>query len=415
VQAADNEILKKGATISNMERKVFETAEIGKIKLRNRIIRSATHEGLADEQGFPTDSLLKKYETLAKNEVGCIITGFAGVMRNGKSDIFNMLMIDNDLFIDFYQRMTQKIHGYGTPIILQIAHCGRQTRSKKTGLSTVAPSAIKSKSFTEETPRELSELEINEVIDNFVKAIERAKRAGFDGVQLHLAHGYLLSSFLSSYSNHRTDKWGGTTENKFRIINEIFIRAKQQVGNFPILVKLNAYERRNGGMTLPESIEIAKMLEKVGCAAIEVSCGVHEDGLCTVRGEKLPIDAAFKYSFQYKNLPSLIKVIAKLIVPALTPKIKPYENYNVIAAAEIRKNVEIPVIVVGGIKSIDSIENIISTGQADFVAMSRPFIIEPNIVRKFKDGIQQRTKCIECNYCLIAVEEKPLKCYHGKV
>ncbi len=398
-----------------MKRIVFETAEIGTIKLRNRIIRSATHEGLADEQGYPTGNLLKKYETLAKNEAGCIITGFAGVMQNGKSNTYNMLMIDNDSCIDSYKQVTQKIHEYETPIILQIAHCGRQTRLKVTGLPTVAPSAIKSKSFTEETPKELSELEIYEVIDNYVKAIERAKKAGFDGVQLHLAHGFLLSSFLSSYSNRRTDKWGGTTENKFRIINEIFTRAKQRVGDFPILVKLNAYDRRKGGMILSESIEIAKMLEKAGCAAIEVSCGVHEDGLCTVRGEKLPIDAAFKYSFQYKSFPVWIKTLARVIVPALTPQIKPYENYNVSAAAEIKKNVEIPVIAVGGIKSIDSIENIISTEQADFVAMSRPFIIEPTIVRKFKERTQQRTKCIECNYCLIAAEEKPLKCYNGKI
>jgi 2,4-dienoyl-CoA reductase-like NADH-dependent reductase (Old Yellow Enzyme family) len=398
----------------NME-KAFEPAAIGTIKLRNRIIRSATHEGLADEQGYPTDNLLKKYETLAKNEVACIITGYAGVMRNGKSSSYHMLMIDNDSFIDSYKRITEKIHENEASIILQIAHCGRQTRAKITGLPTVAPSAIKSKSFAEETPKELSESEIYEIIDNFVKAIERAKKAGFDGVQLHLAHGFLLSSFLSSHSNHRTDQWGGTTENKFRIVAEIFTKAKQQVGDFPILVKLNAYDRRKGGMTLTESIEIAKMLEKSGCAAIEVSCGVYDDGLCTIRGEKLPIDAAFKYSFQYKNFPSVIKSIAKLIVPALTPKIKPYENYNVAAAAEIRKNVEIPVIAVGGIKSLDSIEKIISAGQADFVSMSRPFIREPNIVRKFKEGTQQRTKCVECNYCSIALGEQPLKCFNGKL
>jgi len=398
-----------------MERKVFEPAAIGAIKLRNRIIRSATHEGLADEEGCPTDNLLKKYETLAKNDVACIITGFAGVMRNGKSSGHNMLMIDRDSFIDSYKRITEKIHENGASIILQIAHCGRQTRSKITGLPTVAPSAIKSKSFSEETPKELSEPEIHEIIDNFVKAIERAKKSGFDGVQLHLAHGFLLSSFLSSHSNRRTDKWGGTTENKFRIINEIFTRAKQQVGGFPILVKLNAYDRRKGGMSVHESVEIAKMLEKAGCAAIEVSCGVYDDGLCTIRGEKLPIDAAFKYGFQYKELPAFIKSIAKLIIPALTPKIKPYENYNVAAAGEIKKNVQIPVIAVGGIKSIDSIKKIISTGQADFVSMSRPFIIEPNIVRKFKEGTQQRSKCVACNYCLIAAEENPLKCFNGKL
>jgi 2,4-dienoyl-CoA reductase-like NADH-dependent reductase (Old Yellow Enzyme family) len=394
---------------------VFEQAEIGTIKLKNRIIRSATHEGLADGQGYPTDSLLKKYEVLAKNDVGCIITGYAGIMQNGKTNQHNMLMINDDSFVDSYKIITQKIHEFQTSIILQIAHCGRQTRSKITGLPTVAPSAIKDKSFNEETPKELSEPEVFEIIDNFVNAIYRAKNAGFDGVQLHLAHGFLLAQFLSSYTNRRKDKWGGTTENKFRIISKIFTKAKQLVGDFPILVKINAHDGRKGGMSLAESIEIAKMLETIGCAGIEVSCGVHEDGLYTIRGDKLPIDAVFKYNFNYKQYPQIIKIIAKIIVPILTKKIKPYENYNVDFAKEIKKNVKIPVIVVGGIKSIDSIKTIISGKKADFVSMCRPFIREPNIVKKFKDGIQTKSKCIACNFCGIASEEKPLKCYCGKI
>ena len=393
---------------------VFEQSTIGSIRLRNRIIRSATHEGLADERGFPTDLLLKKYETLARNDVGCIITGFAGVMQNGKSNTHNMLMIDNDSFIDSYKQVTQRVHKYQTPIILQLAHCGRQTRSKITGLPTVAPSAIKSKSFPEETPKELSEMEIYEIIDSFVNAIERAKKAEFDGVQLHLAHGFLLSSFLSSHSNRRTDKWGNTMPNKFRIISEIFIRAKQRVGNFPILVKLNAYDGQKNGMRITESIEVAKMLEFVGCVGIEVSCGVHEDGLFTVRGKRLPITAALKHSFQYKKYSHFIKGVAKYFAPLLISPTRPHENYNVSVAAEIRKYVIIPVIVVGGIRSISSINEIIQNEKADYVSMCKPFIIEPNIVKKFRSNVQTMSKCIDCNYCLIASEENPLRCYNGK-
>jgi 2,4-dienoyl-CoA reductase-like NADH-dependent reductase (Old Yellow Enzyme family) len=393
---------------------VFDQAAIGTIKLKNRIIRSATHEGLADEQGYPTDQLLKKYEVLAKNDAGCIITGYAGVMQNGKTNHHNMLMINHDSFIEPYKRITQKVHEYQVPIILQIAHCGRQTRSRTTGLPTVAPSAIRDKAFSEDIPRELSEPEIFEVIDNFVRAVDRAKKAGFDGVQLHLAHGYLLSQFLSSYSNRRPDKWGGTTTNKFRIIAEIFEKAKQSTGDFPILAKINAHDGRKGGMAPAESIEIAKMLETVGCAGIEVSCGTREDGLYTTRGDKLPLDAVFRYNFSFKNYPSLIKSAAKLIVPLLAKKIRPYENYNVEYAKDIKKNVDIPVIVVGGIRSIDSIRTILSEGLADFVSMSRPFIAEPNIVKKFKDGILIKSNCIDCNYCVIGTEERPLKCYHGR-
>jgi len=398
-----------------MNDKIFHPVEIGTIKLRNSIIRSATHEGMADEQGYPTDILMKKYEVLAKNDVGCIITGYAGIMLNGKTNYHNMLMINDDSIIAPYKRMTQKVHEYQTPIILQIAHCGRQTRSKSTGFPTVAPSAIKDKSFSEDTPKELSEQEIYEIIDQFVNAIDRTQKAGFDGVQLHLAHGYLLAQFLSSYTNRRTDKWGGSTTNKFRIISVIFEKAKRLAGDFPILVKINAHDGRKGGMRLAESIEIAKMLEQAGCAGIEVSCGVHEDGLYTTRGDKLPMEAIFKYNFNYKYYPSAIKAVMKYLAPILTKKIKPIENYNVDFANEIKKNVKIPVIVVGGIRSIESIKTIISEEKADFVSMSKPFIIEPNIVKKFKDGIQSKSKCIECNYCLIATEESPLKCYHGKI
>jgi 2,4-dienoyl-CoA reductase-like NADH-dependent reductase (Old Yellow Enzyme family) len=336
-------------------------------------------------------------------------------MLNGKTNYHNMLMIHDDSLIETYRRITQKIHEYNTPIILQIAHCGRQTRSKCTGLPTVAPSAIRDKSFSEEIPHELSEPEIIEITDNFVKSIIRAKKAGFDGVQLHLAHGYLLSQFLSSWSNRRTDQWGGTTENKFRIISRIFEKAKQQTGDFPILAKINSHDGRKGGMRLAESIEIAKMLEACGCAAIEVSCGVYEDGLYTIRGDKIPVEAAFRYNYNYKKYPSIAGTFAKLMVPLFSKKIKPYENYNVGYAEEIRKNINIPVIVVGGIKSMESINSILSGRKADFVSMSRPFIIEPNIVRKFRDGTQARSKCIACNFCGLGSEENPLKCYYGKI
>jgi 2,4-dienoyl-CoA reductase-like NADH-dependent reductase (Old Yellow Enzyme family) len=394
---------------------IFEQSYLGTIKLQNRIFRSATHEGLADENGYPTEKLITKYETLAKNEVGCIITGFAGIMQNGKTNNHNMLMIDNDSFIDSYSKLTKKVHKYNTPIILQIAHCGRQTRSKRTGFPIVAPSPVKDKTYKEETAKELTEPEIFEIIDNFVSGIIRAKSAGFDGVQLHLAHGHLLAQFLSSYTNRRKDKWGGSLENKFRIVKEIFDRAKLIVGDFPILVKLNAYDGRKNGMRINEAVKIAKMLEFVGCSGIEVSCGVYEDGLFTIRGAKLPIKAVFKYSFAYKRLPDFIKWIANSIVPAITPKIKPYDNYNVEYANEIKKNVDIAVIVVGGIKKRDSIETIINEKKADYVSMSRPLIAEPNLVKKFKNGIQRESKCIDCNYCMIASEEETLKCYRGRL
>jgi 2,4-dienoyl-CoA reductase-like NADH-dependent reductase (Old Yellow Enzyme family) len=173
-------------------RSVFGDAKIASVTLKNRIISSATHEGMADKNGCPTEMLMKKYELLARGEVGAIITGYAGVQQNGKSPMNNMLMIDNDLQIEPFRKLTRRVHEYDIPVFLQIAHCGRQTRSKVTGFPTIAPSPIRDKIFDEEVPHALSEDEIHELIDNFVLAVERAKKAGFDGVQLHAAHGYLL-------------------------------------------------------------------------------------------------------------------------------------------------------------------------------------------------------------------------------
>ena len=398
-----------------MTNAVFETASLAGIQLKNRIIRSATHEGMADEKGFPTEKLKNLYIRLAKGEVGAIITGYAGIQADGKSSLFAMLMIDNDDCVRAYQEITNAVHNYGTAIIMQIAHCGRQTRSKSTGLQTVAPSAIRDAFYNEDKPKELSENEIRQIIDNFVSAIVRVKQAGFDGVQLHLAHGYLLSQFLSSHSNRRKDRWGGSTENKYRIVDEIFKKAKERVGVYPIMVKMNAYDGRRNGMRIEESVQIAQMLEKSGCAAIEVSCGVIEDGLYSMRGEKLPADAAMAYTFKYKNLPGPIKVIAIPVLKAFMKQPKPLVKYNLDAAIRIKAAVNIPVIVVGGINNIDDINAIIRNHNLDFVSMSRPFIIEPGIVSKFKNGTQTHSKCITCNYCAIIGEEKPLKCHYGKL
>jgi len=398
-----------------MTHTVFEHTSFAGIKLKNRIIRSATHEGMADEKGFPIEKLKKLYIRLAKGDAGAIITGYAAVQADGKTSIFAMTMIDNDDSIPAYREITKAVHEYDTPIIMQIAHCGRQTRSTSTGLPTVAPSAIRDAFFNEDMPKELSEDDIDKIIDNFVSAIVRTKKAGFDGAQLHVAHGYLLSEFLSSYSNRRKDRWGGSTENRYRIIGEIFKRAKEQVGDYPILVKLNAYDGRKNGMRIAEAVRIAQMLEKSGCAAIEVSCGVVEDGLFTMRGEKMPADAIMEYTFKYKKLPGIVKAIAKPMLKQFMKQPKPLLKFNLDAAIQIKMAVNIPVIVVGGLNNMDDIKYIIESTNIDFVSMCRPFIIEPDIVKKFKKGTQTKSKCILCNYCAIIAEEQPLKCHYGKL
>lgn len=398
-----------------MIKKAFEPVAIGNMQFKNRIIRSATHEGMADEEGFPTNDLKKIYVRLAKGGCGGIITGYSSVQPDGKSPLYRMTMIDKDDYIPKFKEITDAVHEFGTPIIMQIAHCGRQTRSKVTGLPTVAPSAVRDKFYNEDLPKALSAGEINIIIDNFVRAILRAKKAGFDGVQIHGAHGYLLSQFLSSHSNRRTDEWGGTIQNKYRIISEIYKRAKGIVGDYPILIKISAHDGQKNGVRVNEAVEIAKLLEASGCDGIEVSSGVIEDGLYTMRGEELPGDAAMEYTFKYKKLPFWVKRIARPVIKRMLKQPKPLLKYNLEAAIEIKKAVDIPVIVVGGINNISDINYIVENENIDFVSMCRPFITQPDIVKRFEQGNQTKSKCIMCNYCVIIGEERPLKCYQGKL
>jgi len=372
---------------------VFGDAEIAGVRLKNRIIRSATHEGMADTNGSPTEMMIKKYELLAKGEVGAIITGYAGIQQNGKSPMHNMLMIDSDAQIKPFQELTRRIHEYGTPIFLQIAHCGRQTRSKITGFPTVAPSPIKDKMYNEEIPHALSEAEINEIIDNFVLAVQRAKKAGFDGVQLHAAHGYLLSSFLSPHMNKRSDKWGGSTENRFRIVGEIIRQARARVGEYPILAKINAYEKSKDGIRTEEVMKISRCLEQEGCDGIEVSCGIAEEGFVTSRGD-FPFEMIATNNFKMEKVPRLFYPLVELVIERTMASPEPRFLYNLDHAEKIKKNVSIPVIVVGGIRKLKDIRNIIEQERCDFVSMSRPLIIEPNLVKKFKEGRQSESKCI---------------------
>jgi len=295
------------------------------------------------------------------------------------------------------------VHRYGTPVLLQLQHCGRQTNAKAIGGTPVAPSSLRDKVHREERPKALSEDEIEEIIENFIRAIERAKEAGFDGVQLHGAHGYLQERSL-----------GGSIENRFRILGEIYRGARQRVGSYPILVKLNAYDAQRNGIRPNETLIVASMLEGVGCSGIEVSCGTFEDGLNTIRGPNLPLDAVFAFIPKYRDLPFLKKKALTLVAPLLIKRHRPLENYNVPAAEAIKRRVRIPVIVVGGIKRLKDIEDIITQGRADYVSMSRPFIIEPDLVNKFQSGQAGASRCVSCNFCFVGLGVGSLRCYYGR-
>lgn len=395
-----------------MQKKLFDSTSLAGITLRNRFIRSATHEGMASPAGSPTPGLTSLYEKIAQGGAGAIITGYAGVSQEGKSSLYRMLMIDNDALLPAYRELTDRVHAHGVPVILQVAHCGRQTRSKITGLPTVAPSSLRDFIFNEARPHELNEAEIEQVIDDFVKAAVRAKAAGFDGVQLHMAHGYLLAEFLSGYTNRRRDRWGRNTENRSRIAVEIIRRTRNAVGNFPVLAKINGFDNRPGGMRPEEAVQVARMLEHAGCDAIEISSGIIEEGFSTVRGPLPPLKALFTANFRFSELPGFVKQVAGPVLSMALRSPRPLHTYNAPAAGLVRSSISIPVMTVGGIHSLEDAARIVDKGLSDYVSMSRPFITEPDIVEKFRTGKQARSRCIMCNCCVIFIETSHLKCWH---
>lgn len=396
-------------------KKVFEKSMIGTIELKNRILRSATHEGMGDESGKPLKELYDLYEKLAKGGVGAIITGYVAVKQNGKA-VINMRMFDKDEYVDDYKECNLRLKNYNTPVILQIAHGGSQTGSKITG--AIPLSVSPAKNFYGERCKEIEDNEIQDLIDCFVKSIERAKRAEFAGVQLHAAHGYFLSEFVSPFLNKRRDKWGGNVENRFRIIREILQRSKEKVGQFPILAKVSAFAENTNRKELDEIIKGCQILQESGCDAIEVSCGYgffRDKGMDTVRVPKIPVEAMLALLPNFKNYSPFKKRLFKIVLPLLFKAYKPIHNYNVGPAERIRKNLDIPVIVVGGIRKLTDIENFIEKRDIDFVSMCRPFIIEPNVVNKFQDRKATESRCIDCGYCLLGVASNKLKCYFGKI
>jgi len=395
---------------------IFEKVKFGEIELNNRIIRSATHDGLADENGVPTEKMIRRYETLAKNEVGCIITGYAGVSRNGIAAYPTMLKIYDNTNAGQYKELVAAVHRYNTPIVLQIAHCGRQTRSKNIGEQKVAPTAKLHMLFPDKA-QELDKKGIKAIINDFVSAAVRAKEYGFDGVQLHAGHGYLLHDFMSPYGNNRTDDYGGSTENRCRIVVEIIKGIKERT-DIPVWIKLSAEDNRKGGMNIDETLKIVKILEAAGLDAIEVSVGSVEDGMNTMRAKAMPMEAVFEYMEPCASLPKLIKSFSLRCANLVNPMIKqpqPLDNFNVANAEKIKQVLSIPVIVVGGIHRLSDMEQIVADNKADAVSMCRPFICEPNLVSKLKSGRQTEAKCLMCNYCGLVIEKGELKCLYGKI
>ncbi len=343
----------------------FDATTINGMTLRNRFVRSATWEGMCDEQGRPGEKLIACYGALAKGKVGLIITGYAFVRPDGKQ-MPGSLGAQSDDFAPDMKRLSAAVHDEGGKLCMQLVHAGGQGRASG-GNRLIAPSAVEAAQYSA-VPLEMSPRDIEEVVAAFGAAARRAREWGFDAVQLHAAHGYLINEFLSPHTNRRTDSYGGSIEGRCRFLLDVFRSVRSAVGNnFPVLVKLNGSDFLDNGLLIGEATVAAVALDREGIDAIEVSSGT------PASGDHSPVRKKIDGPEQ--------------------------EAYNLPLAKSIKAAVKCPVMVVGGFRTFGVAQKTLEKEEADYVSLARPLIREPGLVARWQGGDSSRSRCISCGGC----------------
>jgi len=388
---------------------LFTPKKIGNMEIQNRFVHSATYECMADHNGEVTDKMIKRYNQIAKGGAGLIIPGYFYIMPNGRA-VNYQTGIYNDDMIEGLKKLVDAVHNEGGKIAFQLAHSGRQTTKDAIGQTPLAPSKGPMDSIYMVKPKEMMEEEIQEVISAFGTAAFRANGAGADGVQIHAAHGYLVNQFLSPFFNKRTDSWGASDENRFRFIKEVVLEVKKNISDeMSILIKLNTQDYTpKEGITLELAQKYSAWLAELPIDGLEVSCGTISYSMFNmVRGD-VPIEEIVF------NFPWWRKILGKMMLKKMEGKFDLEEGYNLEAAKLIKPVIgEIPLLVVGGLRKVAHMEEVIKNGFADFISMSRPFIREPNIVNRIREGKADAVACVSCNKCFaVAANYIPVHCYN---
>lgn len=345
----------------------FTLYKIKTLYCKNRFMRSATWEAKATEDGHMTSALYEVYENLAKNEVGFICTGMTRITEEECANE-KMLGIYDDSFIEEYKHLTQMVHGYGAKIMMQIAYGGTKTTYKTENRRIFAPSDIPEKT-TGTQGISMTQEDIDFVVKAHGQAAKRVKEAGFDAIELHAAHFYLLNQFLSPYYNHRTDEYGGRLENRVRFLKECYEEVRKVVGeDFPVFVKLPCSDFMENGFTFSECRVVCEWLEAWGVDAVEIT-GNNYMQCGSLAGETLEEH-----------------VIQK-------------DGYFSDFAGELAKERKMYLFVTGGFCTLESIEKVLSNGEITGVGISRPFFTEPNLIALWKENMKQEVKCIRCEKC----------------
>ncbi len=380
---------------------LFAPGNLLGLELRNKIIRSGCFEGMS-QGGNVTDKLIEHHREVAAGGAAMTTVAYCSVSFDGRA-FENEIWMRKEIIPDL-QKLTNTVHNEGAAASIQLGHCG-YFASKKVIEKTPVGASRKFNLFRLSYCHEMSEKQIEEKVEDFGKAAQMAKQAGFNAIEVHAGHGYLLSQFISPWTNHRRDKYGGSIENRMRFPVDIIKRIRKYVGNnFPILVKMNQFDGMKGGLEIEEAVEVAKHFEKAGADALIPSCGfTSKTPFYMLRGN-VPIKE------MVSNHKDLFTKIGLTLFGRLMVEELPFDKlFLANGARKIKDAVSIPVIYIGGAISLTDMENVINEGFG-FIQMGRAIIHDPQFVNKLKNGEVAESDCDHCNRCVAAMDAGGVYC-----
>jgi 2,4-dienoyl-CoA reductase-like NADH-dependent reductase (Old Yellow Enzyme family) len=389
------------STVGYPDSKLFTPAQIGPVTLRNRTIRSAAFEGMGRDNG-PTQMLHDYHESVARGGVGMTTVAYAGICRSALS-FTTQLWLRPEIVPDL-KKITDSIHSHGAKASIQIGHCGNMTHRSTAGGTPVGASTgfnLYSPTFV----RGLRKDELQELAVQFGDAVRTARDAGFDCVEVHAGHGYLISQFLSPYTNHRHDEFGGTLDSRMRFMRMVMEEVMKAAGSdMGVLVKTNMRDGFKGGLEIDDCVTVAKELEQLGAHALVLSGGfVSKAPMYVMRGE-MPI-----YSMTYYMKQLWLKYGVRMVGKYMIPKEPFRELYFLDDAKRFRRELKMPLVYVGGVVSRDGAETVLNEG-FEFLQMGRALLNDPEFVNHMKQGCE-RCGCDHVNYCIARMYSREMACH----
>lgn len=381
--------------------KIFTPGKIGRLELRNRTIRSGCFEGLSPNAA-PSEALIEHHRRVAAGGIGMTTVSYCAVSRDGVAFSHEMWMRED--ILPGLSRLTEAVHKEGAKASLQLGHCGFFANKHAAGARPIGPSR-KFCLFRYSISRAMTESDMERIREDFGKAAKMAIRAGFDAIEIHAGHGYLLSQFLSPWTNHRKDQYGGTLENRLRFPQSIIRRVREAVGpDYPILVKMNCEDGFRGGLTILEAVEAAKAFEAAGASALVPSCGfTARTSFYMMRGQ-LPI---MEYVKSEKN--PITKIGMAMFGRFIIHETPFKELFLLEQAKKIKDAVKIPVIYIGGVLSLVNMQTAMKEG-FEFVQIGRATVRDPDVIKKMASGEITGADCDHCNRCVAEMAVKGISC-----